>query len=139
MQAITATSSQREWEAAAAGLFPIDVAMRVAIPEFDGRVVAVPFSFNEEVDDGDSLGTPVTAYRTVADRVDRVAGLAVRLAQLRHIPPPERRVAIVMSAYPTRRSRIGNAVGLDTPASVVALLHALAAGRLPGRPHPAGR
>jgi len=126
VQAITATTSRREWEAAAAGLFPIDVAMRVAIPEFDGRVVAVPFSFNEEVDDGDSLGTPVTAYRTVADRVDRVAGLAVRLAKLRHIPPPQRRVAIVMSAYPTRRSRIGNAVGLDTPASVVALLRALA-------------
>jgi cobaltochelatase CobN len=127
VQAITATSSQKEWEAAAAGLFPIDVAMRVAIPEFDGRVVGVPFSFNEEVDDGDSLGTPVSAYRTVADRVDRVAGLAVRLAKLRHVPPARRRVAIVMSAYPTRRSRIGNAVGLDTPASVVALLRALAA------------
>ncbi len=126
VQAITATSSRKEWEAAAAGLFPVDVAMRVAIPEFDGRVVAVPFSFNEEVDDGDSLGTPVTAYRTVGDRVDRVAGLAVRLAKLRHIPPPQRRVAIIMSAYPTRRSRIGNAVGLDTPASVVALLRALA-------------
>jgi cobaltochelatase CobN len=126
VQAITATSSREAWQSAAAGLFPIDVAMRVAIPEFDGRVVAVPFSFNEEVDDGDSLGTPVTAYRTVADRVDRVSGLAVRLARLRHIPPADRRVAIVMSAYPTRRSRIGNAVGLDTPASVLALLRALA-------------
>ncbi len=126
VQAITATSSQRDWEAATSGLFPIDVAMRVAIPEFDGRVVAVPFSFNEEVDDGDSLGTPVSAYRTLADRVDRVAGLAVRMAKLRHTPRRERRVAIVMSAYPTRRSRIGNAVGLDTPASVIALLRALA-------------
>jgi cobaltochelatase CobN len=33
----------------------------------------------------------------------------------------------VLSAYPTRRSRIGNAVALDTPASVQALLAALAA------------
>jgi cobaltochelatase CobN len=126
LQAVTATSSREEWEAAPGGLFPLDVAMRVALPEFDGRIVGVPFSFNEEVDDGDTLGAPVTAYRTVPDRVERVAGLAVRLARLRSIPAPARRVAIVLSAYPTARGRIGNAVALDTPASVVALLHALA-------------
>ena len=39
--------------------------------------------------------------------------------------PAERRVALVLSAYPTKRSRLGNAVGLDTPASVLALLAAL--------------
>jgi cobaltochelatase CobN len=127
VQAITATTSRDEWEAATGGLFPLDVAMRVALPEFDGRIVAVPFSFNEEVDDGDTLGAPVSAYRTVPDRVDRVAGLACRLARLRWTPPAARRVAIVLSAYPTRRSRIGNAVALDTPASVLALLAALAA------------
>jgi cobaltochelatase CobN len=127
VQAITATSSREEWEGSTAGLTPMDVAMRVAIPEFDGRIVSVPFSFNEEVDDGDTLGTPVNAYRSVADRVSRVAGLATRLAGLRHIPPGERRIAIVLSAYPTRRSRIGNAVALDTPASVISLLHAMKA------------
>ena len=105
----------------------MDVAMRVAIPEFDGRVISVPFSFNEVVDEGDTLGTPVNAYRSAPDRVSRIAGLATRLARLRRIPPDQRRVAIVLSAYPTRRSRIGNAVALDTPASVVALLHALEA------------
>jgi cobaltochelatase CobN len=126
VQAITATTSRAEWEAAPGGLFPLDVAMRVALPEFDGRIVAVPFSFNEEVDDGDTLGAPVSAYRTVPDRVARVAGLATRLARLRSTPPADRRVAIVLSAYPTKRSRIGNAVALDTPASVIELLHALA-------------
>ncbi len=127
VQAITATTSEAEWEAAPGGLFPLDVAMRVALPEFDGRIVAVPFSFNEEVDDGDTLGAPVSAYRTRPDRVDRVAGLAARLARLRATPTAARRVAIVLSAYPTRRSRIGNAVALDTPASVLGLLAALAA------------
>ncbi len=58
VQAITATTSRDEWAAAPGGLFPLDVAMRVALPEFDGRIVAVPFSFNEEVDDGDTLGSP---------------------------------------------------------------------------------
>jgi cobaltochelatase CobN len=125
LQAPAATSSSESWAASDAGLAPIDVAMGVAIPEFDGRIVSVPFSFKEVVDDGEELGSPVSAYRTLPDRVARVAGTAVRLAGLRSRPPADRRVAIVLSAYPTKRSRIGNAVGLDTPASVVALLHAL--------------
>jgi cobaltochelatase CobN len=126
LQAVASTSPSATWKAAPAGLSPLDVAMSVAIPEFDGRIIGVPFSFKEDVDDGDTLGTPVTAYRTVPDRVGRVAGLAVRLARLRGTPVGERRVAIVLSAYPTKRSRVGNAVALDTPASVVELLGALA-------------
>jgi cobaltochelatase CobN len=125
VQAVTSGSSSQDWEASSAGLGPMDVASRVAIPEFDGRIITVPFAFTEVVDDGDRLGSPVVAYRTRPDRVARVAGLAARLARLRHRPVAERRIAVVLTAYPTRRSRIGNAVGLDTPASVVALLHAL--------------
>src|SRR5207248_10528835 len=124
-QAMAATTSSAEWEASDAGLAPLDVAMAVAIPEFDGRIISVPFSFKETVDDGDTLGTPVTAYRSRPDRVARVAGVATRLAQLRHTPVAERRIAVVLSAYPTKRSRLGNAVGLDTPASTIELLHAL--------------
>ena len=125
VQAMCATVSQHEWAASARGLSPVDVAMAVAIPEFDGRVIAVPFSFKEEVDD--ELGVPVTAYRTVPDRVRRVAELVTRLARLRTTPPARRRIAVVLSAYPTKRSRLGNAVGLDTPASVVGLLQSMAA------------
>src|SRR5207253_2956627 len=73
VQALTATSSRAEWEGRAAGLSPVDVAMGVAVPEFDGRIVTVPFSFKEVVDDGDELGSPVLAYRTVPDRVARAA------------------------------------------------------------------
>ncbi|HLY83957.1 MAG TPA: cobaltochelatase subunit CobN, partial [Acidimicrobiales bacterium] len=127
VQAIAATSPSADWRAASAGLSPLDVAMNVAIPEFDGRIISVPFSFKEEVDDGDTLGAAVTAYRTVPDRVERVAGLAVRLGGLGAVPVAERRVAVVLSAYPTKRSRVGNAVALDTPASVIGLLHALRA------------
>ncbi|MGH9206048.1 MAG: cobaltochelatase subunit CobN, partial [Acidimicrobiales bacterium] len=125
VQAVASTISSDKWIESGAGLSPLDVAMTVAIPELDGRIVSVPFSFKEVVDDGEELGSPVSAYRTVADRVERVAGIAARLAGLRRQPASARRVAVVLSAYPTKRSRIGNAVGLDTPASVIRLLRAL--------------
>jgi cobaltochelatase CobN len=125
IQAICSTSTSADWAESSRGLSPVDVAMAVAIPEFDGRIVTVPFSFKEEVDDGGTLGAPVSAYRTLPERSRRVAGVASGLARLRHLRPAERRVAIVLSAYPTKRSRLGNAVGLDTPASVLELLGAM--------------
>ncbi|HEV2361514.1 MAG TPA: cobaltochelatase subunit CobN [Acidimicrobiales bacterium] len=127
LQAVCSTSSSAEWGDRSAGLSPLDVAWSVAVPELDGRLSGPPFSFKETVDDGAGFGAPVVAYRTVVDRVERVAGLAVRLASLRRKPPADRRIAVVLSAYPTKRSRLGNAVGLDTPASVIALLHELRA------------
>jgi cobaltochelatase CobN len=125
LQAPPSNRSRDEWLDDDAGLSPLDVTTGVAIPEFDGRIVGPAFSFKEEVDDGGDLGTPVVAARTDPERTDRVAGIATRLAQLRHTPAATKRVALVLSAYPTKRSRLGNAVGLDTPASVVRLLHAL--------------
>jgi cobaltochelatase CobN len=127
VQAVAATTSRAAWEEHDVGLSPLDTAWSVALPEFDGRIVSVPLSFKEIVDDGDDLGVPVVAYRTVPDRVARVAGIAVRLAALRRKSNQDKRVAVVLSAYPTKRGRIGNAVGLDTPASVIALLHSLRA------------
>lgn len=127
IQSPSAGRSSAEWSASDSGLGPYDVTSGVAVPELDGRIIAPAFAFNEVVDDGDQLGTTVRAYRTVPDRVSRVAGLALRYARLSSTPAAERRVAIVLSAYPTKRSRLGNAVGLDTPASALVLLDALRA------------
>jgi cobaltochelatase CobN len=127
LQAPSCNRARHEWVADEAGLSPLDVAMGVAIPEFDGRIVGPAFAFREEVDDGGGLGTAVTATRADPERAARVAGLALRLARLRAVPNGRKRVAVVLSAYPTKRGRLGNAVGLDSPASAVRLLHALRA------------
>ncbi|GAB2619890.1 cobaltochelatase CobN [Paractinoplanes abujensis] len=119
LQALCLTSSRAKWEASDDGLSPLDAATQVAIPEFDGRIITVPFSFKEIDPDGLSI------YVADPERAARVAGIAVAHARLRHIPPAERRIVVMLSAYPTKHSRIGNAVGLDTPASTVALLAAL--------------
>ncbi|MEU4624097.1 cobaltochelatase subunit CobN [Actinoplanes sp. NPDC023801] len=120
LQGLCLTSSRAAWEASDDGLTPLDAATQVAIPEFDGRIITVPFSFKEIDEDG------LSVYVADPERAARVAGIAVAHARLRHVPPAERRVALMLSAYPTKHSRIGNAVGLDTPASTVALLAAMA-------------
>ncbi|GDY58864.1 hypothetical protein SVIO_094870 [Streptomyces violaceusniger] len=121
LQALCLTSPRAAWEENDEGLSPLDAATQVAVPEFDGRLITVPFSFKEVDEDG------LPVYVADAERAARVAGIAVRHARLRHIPAADKRLALVLSAYPTKHSRIGNAVGLDTPASAVALLRRLRA------------
>jgi cobaltochelatase CobN len=120
LQALCLTGSRAQWEASDDGLSPLDAATQVAIPEFDGRIITVPFSFKEIDPDG------LSVYVADEERAGRVAGIAVAHARLRHVPAQERRIVLMLSAYPTKHSRIGNAVGLDTPASTVALLAAMA-------------
>jgi len=119
LQGLCLTSSRAHWEQSNAALAPIDAAMQVAIPEFDGRLITVPFSFKEEGPDG------IPRYAADPERAARLAGIAVRHARLARTPNAAKRVAVVLSSYPTRHSRVGNAVGLDTPASAVALLRAM--------------
>src|SRR5262249_41455611 len=119
LQGLCLTSSREAWATGDDGLSPLDAATQVAIPEFDGRIITVPFSFKEIDPDG------LTVYVADPERAARVAGIAVAHARLRHVPAARKRVALMLSAYPTKHSRIGNAVGLDTPASTVRLLDAL--------------
>ncbi|WP_369027585.1 cobaltochelatase subunit CobN [Nocardia farcinica] len=121
LQGLCLTTGRAQWEDNDDGLSPLDVATQVAVPEFDGRIITVPFSFKEF--DADGLST----YVPDPERAARVAGIAVRHARLRHIPAADKRLALMLSAYPTKHARIGNAVGLDTPASTIALLHELRA------------
>ncbi|MFC9223233.1 cobaltochelatase subunit CobN [Streptomyces hygroscopicus] len=121
LQALCLTSPRAAWEENDEGLSPLDAATQVAVPEFDGRLITVPFSFKEVDEDG------LPVYVADPERAARVAGIAVRHARLRHVPAADKRLALVLSAYPTKHSRIGNAVGLDTPASAIALLRRLRA------------
>ncbi|MDQ1180452.1 cobaltochelatase subunit CobN [Rhodococcus sp. SORGH_AS_0301] len=116
LQGLCLTSSRAMWDANDDGMSPLDVATQVAVPEFDGRIITVPFSFKEI--DADGLSTYVPDH----ERCARVAGIAVRHARLRRIPAADKRIALMLSAYPTKHARIGNAVGLDTPASAIGLL-----------------
>ncbi|MEJ8277986.1 cobaltochelatase subunit CobN [Pseudonocardia spirodelae] len=121
LQGLCLTSSRATWAGNDDGLSPLDVATQVAVPEFDGRLITVPFSFKETDADG------LSVYVPDPERAARVAGIAVAHAALRRIPNADKKIVLMLSAYPTKHARIGNAVGLDTPASTVALLRTMAA------------
>ena len=131
VQAIISTGSQDDWLKSDLGLGPIDTAMSVALPEFDGRLISVPISFKEEAPAvpspggrGLGWGRPLR-YVPREDRVDLVARLAIKQANLALKPNSEKKIALILSNYPTKDARIGNAVGLDTPNSAVLVLNAL--------------
>ncbi|WP_216215434.1 cobaltochelatase subunit CobN [Amycolatopsis aidingensis] len=121
LQALCLTSDRETWLDNDEGLSPLDAGNQMAVPEFDGRLITVPFSFKEMDDDG------LPRYAADAERAGRVARIALSHARLRHTPPAQRRIALMLSAYPTKHSRVGNAVGLDTPASAVELLRRMRA------------
>src|ERR671917_2708244 len=125
VQGICATSSREAWLKSDAGLSPLDTAWQVAIPEFDGRIVGVPFSFKERLDADSPVGASLTLYEADLERTQRLADLAARFARVRNTRNANKKVAVLLSNYPTKHSRVGNAVGLDTPASAIRLLAAM--------------
>jgi len=121
LQAIACSMPRGAWEGSRRGLNALETAVNVAIPEFDGRIISVPVSFKER--GAESLYVPHE------ERALRVAGIAARLAGLRRTANSDRRVAFVLTNSAAKASQVGGAVGLDSPASLLTMLHAMRARR----------
>ena len=127
LQVIFAGGDETAWRRGTRGLDARDIAMNVALPEIDGRIITRALSFKSAARRDLLTETDLVAYAPVADRVAFVAELARRWARLRRAPAAERRIALVLANYPHRDGRIGNGVGLDTPQAVIEVLRALTA------------
>ncbi|MCZ6845883.1 MAG: cobaltochelatase subunit CobN, partial [Alphaproteobacteria bacterium] len=127
LQVVFAGSDEAGWRTGTNGLAARDIAMNVALPEVDGRVLARAVSFKGRARRDDATESDVTVYQPVADRLAFTAKLAEAWANLRTTATGERRVALVLANYPNRDGRLGNGVGLDTPAATMTVLNALAA------------
>lgn len=125
LQAILSSGTEAQWESQFQGLAPRDMAMNVALPEVDGRIIARAISFKTEQLWHDRLETSIVGYQPKRDRVEFVAQLAANWVRLRQTPPSQRRIALILANYPNRDGRLANGVGLDTPASCVAILQGL--------------
>ncbi len=127
LQAICAQDNQPGWEASEQGLGARDLAMHIALPELDGRIITRPVSFKDMAWRSERSQSDVVCYRAHPERMDFVAELARRWVELARLPNAQKRVALVLANYPTRDGRIGNGVGLDTPAAALNILKALQA------------
>ncbi len=125
-QVVLSGSSEAAWLTGLSGLSARDIAMNVALPEVDGRILSRAISFKGEAFFDEAAQCPIAAYRAVGDRVDFVARLAANWTALRRRDPKDRRIALILANYPNRDGRLANGVGLDTPASTVNCLNLLA-------------
>ncbi len=125
LQVIFSSSTQQQWESSWMGLTPKDVAMNVALPEVDGRIITRAISFKTIKQRIDSLETDVVVYEANCDRVNLVADLTANWLQLRNSPVTNKKVALILANYPNKDGRIANGVGLDTTASCIEILQSL--------------
>ncbi|WP_447895719.1 cobaltochelatase subunit CobN [Vreelandella sp. GE22] len=126
LQAMLASSTVEDWAASSAGLRARDVAMQIVLPEMDGRVITRAVGFKAEAHFNERCQLSITHHGVNRERAAFVAQLARRTLGLRETPNAQKRVALIMANYPNRDGRIGNGVGLDTPASTLNILTALA-------------
>ncbi len=124
LQLIDSSRTASAWSAAD-GLRPRDRTMKVTLPEFDGRLIGPPVSFQDEPRPDERVGTSLQRRVAHPERVRRaLAGLERRL-ELSRRDNEGKRVAILLGRHPVDRGRLGSAVGLDTPASLMVLLRRL--------------
>ncbi len=128
LQVVSATTKRAAWRDSPRGLGAADLAMHVVLPELDGRVLSGVVAFKDPLPPHDGLAFTALTSRPEPDRIVAVADRIAAQIRLRHLPRGQRRVAVLMPDYPGVAGRTGYAVGLDVPASVIALLDDLAAG-----------
>ncbi|WP_375264402.1 cobaltochelatase subunit CobN [Planktotalea sp.] len=124
-QTVLSGSTEEAWASGLTGLSGRDIAMNVALPEVDGRILSRAISFKGEAYFDEATECPIATYRAQGDRIGFAAKLAANWAKLRRVSAQDRTVALVLANYPNKDGRLANGVGLDTPQATVNTLHAL--------------
>jgi len=124
-QVIFSSSSEDAWVSRLNGLSGRDIAMNVALPEVDGRILSRAISFKGESFFDESTECSITTYRARGDRITFVSNLAKNWANLRKVCSKDLKPAFIIANYPNRDGRLANGVGLDTPESLIIALQEL--------------
>jgi magnesium chelatase subunit H len=105
-----------EWEESDLGLHPIQVALQIAIPELDGAIEPIILS-----------GRDGTTGRAIAlqDRIEAIAGRAMKWANLRRKAKVEKKVAITVFSFPPDKGNVGTAAYLDVFGSIFEVMQGM--------------
>ena len=126
LQAIFTGATEAQWRDNPRGLGAADLAMNVVLPEMDGRLITRAIACKAEAGHRADLEFTPRVHVPLPSRVSFVADLAAAWITLRKTPRAARKIACVLSDYPSRQGRGGYAVGLDTAksvASIAGMLH----------------
>jgi cobaltochelatase CobN len=125
LQVALSGASRELWAASDRGLLPPDLAIHVVLPELDGRIFAGVASF-KQIEAADSeLGYARLVHAGDDGRIAAIVARARALIALRRTAAADKRLAIVLSAYPGREDQMAHAVGLDAPESTIEALNVL--------------
>jgi cobaltochelatase CobN len=125
LQVALAGASRERWAASDRGLSPPDLAIHVVLPELDGRIFAGVASFKQVEAADPELGYARLVHAGDDDRIAAIVARARALIALRRAAEADKRLAIVLSAYPGREDQMAHAVGLDAPESTIEALNVL--------------
>ncbi len=125
IQTILPSMTENAWRSSLKGLSGRDLAMSIALPEVDGKLIGRAVSFKTPVQRDPSTEIDITVPLPAPNRLNFTADLAAAWARLRRTPASQKRVTLILANYPNRDGRMANGVGLDTPTSTVTVLNAL--------------
>lgn len=125
IQGIMASCNQQTWAEGDFGLPPTDVAMNIALPEVDGKIISTAISFKEANDKDELTDSEIISYRPFLEGCTRIANQAKAWLRLGEKENKDKHIALIVPNYPNKNSRLANGVGLDTPQSTVELIHGL--------------
>ena len=106
----------QEWEESDLGLHPIQVALQIAIPELDGAIEPIILSGRDGM-----TGKAIA----LQDRVEAIAGRALKWANLRKKPKLDKKVAITVFSFPPDKGNVGTAAYLDVFGSIYEVMKGL--------------
>ncbi|MBL4746610.1 MAG: cobaltochelatase subunit CobN [Flavobacteriaceae bacterium] len=125
IQGIMASCNRQTWEEGSFGLPPTDVAMNIALPEVDGKIISTAISFKEVLEKDPLTDSEIIQYVAFNEGCTTVASQASAWIRLGLQKNAQKKIALVVPNYPNKNSRLANGVGLDTPQSTVDFLHEL--------------
>jgi cobaltochelatase CobN len=125
LQVALAGLTRDVWTESDRGLSPPDLAIHVVLPELDGRIFAGVASFKKVETADPELGYARTIHTGDDGRIAAIVARAHAWIALRRTAHADKRLAVVLSAYPGRDDQMAHAVGLDAPESTVEVLNVL--------------
>ena len=124
-QSFLTSMERKDWVKSTKGLNTRDIAMNVSLPEIDGRIITKSIAFKKTIEFDEISEAQVIKYQPDSENIRYISALVSNWIKLQKTHNKDKKIFITLANYPNKDGRIGNGVGLDTPASTINVLKEL--------------